>query len=210
MVWLSACAALALAGCSTNAKGGASTVTVSGTHADRLRQPAARAAPAARRPPTCSTPSSSRSSTRAARPASSRSSSTRLDGHELSDNARTAIENTTSIAYLGELQPGTSQISVEITNQQGLLVVSPTDTAVVPDPAGAAAGRDLAVVLLPVAIDLRRDVRAGGPELGHRGEGDRRRDAGPARLAAVRRPATASRTAPRPARRSRRTRRRPA
>ena len=31
VVWLSACAAIALAGCSTNAKGGASTVTVSGS-----------------------------------------------------------------------------------------------------------------------------------------------------------------------------------
>src|SRR5262249_7988323 len=53
----------------------------------------------------------------------------KLNGHELSDNARTAIENKSSIAYLGELQPGTSQIPVEIVNQQGLLVVSPADTA---------------------------------------------------------------------------------
>lgn len=48
---------------------------------------------------------------------------------ELSDNARTAIEDQSAIAYLGELQPGTSQISVEIVNQQGLLEVSPSDTA---------------------------------------------------------------------------------
>ncbi len=54
----------------------------------------------------------------------------KLDGRELSDNARTAIEHRSAIAYLGELQPGTSQISVEITNQQGVLEVSPTDTAV--------------------------------------------------------------------------------
>ena len=74
-------------------------------------------------------PSSSRSSMPAARPASTRSSSSQLDGHELSQNARTAIEDQRSIAYLGELQPGTSQIPVEITNQQGLLVVSPVDTA---------------------------------------------------------------------------------
>lgn len=53
----------------------------------------------------------------------------KLDGREISDNARTAIQNKTTIAYLGELQPGTSQISVEILNQQGVLVVSPADTA---------------------------------------------------------------------------------
>jgi branched-chain amino acid transport system substrate-binding protein len=54
----------------------------------------------------------------------------KLDGHVLSDNARTAIEDQSSIAYLGELQPGTSQISVPINNQLGLLQVSPLDTAI--------------------------------------------------------------------------------
>jgi len=54
----------------------------------------------------------------------------KLDGRELSDNARTAISDKTAIAYLGELQPGTSQVSVQILNQQGLLEVSPLDTAV--------------------------------------------------------------------------------
>jgi ABC-type branched-subunit amino acid transport system substrate-binding protein len=53
-----------------------------------------------------------------------------LDGRELSDNARTAIQDPTAIAYLGELQPGTSQVSVEILNQQGVLEISPADTAV--------------------------------------------------------------------------------
>ncbi len=52
-----------------------------------------------------------------------------LDGGELSDNARTAIQDSTAIAYLGELVPGTSQVSVEILNQQGVLEVSPADTA---------------------------------------------------------------------------------
>jgi len=54
----------------------------------------------------------------------------KLDGRELSDNARTAISDPTAIAYLGELVPGTSQTSVQILNQQGLLEVSPADTAV--------------------------------------------------------------------------------
>jgi ABC-type branched-subunit amino acid transport system substrate-binding protein len=53
-----------------------------------------------------------------------------LDGAKLSDNGRTAIEDQSAIAYLGELVPGTSQTSVEIVNQQGLLEVSPADTAV--------------------------------------------------------------------------------
>ena len=52
-----------------------------------------------------------------------------LHGRELSDNARTAIQDPTAIAYLGELEPGTSQVSVQILNQQGVLEVSPADTA---------------------------------------------------------------------------------
>ncbi|MGH2875791.1 MAG: hypothetical protein ACRDLV_06035, partial [Solirubrobacteraceae bacterium] len=53
-----------------------------------------------------------------------------LDGTKLSDNARTAIQDKSSIAYLGELEPGTTPQSLEITNQLDLLQVSPTDTAV--------------------------------------------------------------------------------
>ena len=52
-----------------------------------------------------------------------------LDGKEISADARTAIQDTTAIAYLGELVPGTSQDSVAITNELGILQVSPTDTA---------------------------------------------------------------------------------
>lgn len=50
---------------------------------------------------------------------------------ELSANARAALQDhqQDAIAYLGELQPGTSQVSVEILNQQGVLEVSPADTA---------------------------------------------------------------------------------
>jgi branched-chain amino acid transport system substrate-binding protein len=53
-----------------------------------------------------------------------------LHGAKISDNARTAISNNTAIAYLGEIEPGTSGTSVQITNQLGLLQISPTDTAV--------------------------------------------------------------------------------
>ena len=53
-----------------------------------------------------------------------------LQGAELSDNARTAVQDKSAIAYLGEIGPGTSQDTVPITNELGLLQVSPTDTAV--------------------------------------------------------------------------------
>lgn len=46
-----------------------------------------------------------------------------------SDNARKAIEDSSAIAYIGEVQPGLSVNSVGITNAEDLLQVSPTDTA---------------------------------------------------------------------------------
>jgi branched-chain amino acid transport system substrate-binding protein len=48
----------------------------------------------------------------------------------VSDDARTAVSDKTAIAYLGEIQPGTSGVSVQINNELGLLQISPTDTAV--------------------------------------------------------------------------------
>ncbi|HET7050304.1 MAG TPA: ABC transporter substrate-binding protein [Solirubrobacteraceae bacterium] len=53
----------------------------------------------------------------------------KLGGAKASDNARSAIEDTSSIAYLGELDPGLSADSLGITNAQDLLQVTPTDTA---------------------------------------------------------------------------------
>ncbi|HEX3688605.1 MAG TPA: ABC transporter substrate-binding protein [Solirubrobacteraceae bacterium] len=52
-----------------------------------------------------------------------------LHGKEITDNARRAVQDSSAIAYLGEIEPGTSQDSVQITNELGLLEVSPTDTA---------------------------------------------------------------------------------
>jgi ABC-type branched-subunit amino acid transport system substrate-binding protein len=49
---------------------------------------------------------------------------------ELSENARTAISDSSTIAYLGEIAPGTSEGTIGITNAQDILQVSPTDTAV--------------------------------------------------------------------------------
>jgi len=48
----------------------------------------------------------------------------------VSDNARTVIQDDTSIAYLGELIPGLSADSLGITNAENILQVTPTDTAV--------------------------------------------------------------------------------
>ncbi len=53
-----------------------------------------------------------------------------VHGATVSDDARAAISNKTTIAYLGEIEPGTSGTSVQITNQLGLLQISPIDTAI--------------------------------------------------------------------------------
>jgi branched-chain amino acid transport system substrate-binding protein len=50
-------------------------------------------------------------------------------GGKLSDNARSAIGDLTTVAYIGELVPGTSGQTIGITNAQDVLQVSPTDTA---------------------------------------------------------------------------------
>jgi branched-chain amino acid transport system substrate-binding protein len=47
---------------------------------------------------------------------------------KLTANARTAVTDSSAIAYLGEIVPGTSQDTVPITNELGLLEISPTDT----------------------------------------------------------------------------------
>src|SRR5689334_10575130 len=53
-----------------------------------------------------------------------------LSGAKLSDNARTAIQNKGAIAMLGDVLPGDSVNTMGIVNAQGLLQVSPTDTAI--------------------------------------------------------------------------------
>jgi hypothetical protein len=50
-------------------------------------------------------------------------------GTHLSDNARAAIIDTSTIAYLGEIAPGASDQTVGITNALSVLQVSPTDNA---------------------------------------------------------------------------------
>jgi len=52
-----------------------------------------------------------------------------VQGKELSYNARSAIEDSSTVAYLGELAPGASADSIGITNAEDVLQVSPTDTA---------------------------------------------------------------------------------
>jgi branched-chain amino acid transport system substrate-binding protein len=51
-------------------------------------------------------------------------------GNEVSASARAAVEDKKTIAYLGEIAPGTSGVALQITNQVGVLQLSPTDTAV--------------------------------------------------------------------------------
>jgi branched-chain amino acid transport system substrate-binding protein len=48
---------------------------------------------------------------------------------KISDQARTAIQDQTAIAYLGEVVPHSSYASLGITNALDLLQISPTDTA---------------------------------------------------------------------------------
>ena len=48
---------------------------------------------------------------------------------QVADNARTAVSNSSTVAYLGEVVPGMSEQSVPITNELGILEVSPTDNA---------------------------------------------------------------------------------
>ena len=52
-----------------------------------------------------------------------------VHGGEISDQARTVIQDKTAIAYLGEVVPHSSYASLGITNALDLLQVSPTDTA---------------------------------------------------------------------------------
>jgi branched-chain amino acid transport system substrate-binding protein len=54
---------------------------------------------------------------------------TRVVSGKISDQARTAIQDKTAIAYLGEVVPHSSYASLGITNAVDLLQVSPTDTA---------------------------------------------------------------------------------
>ena len=130
---LAACVALAIAGCSTNASAGHSSITVSGHTLTVFgsQPPSGSGGQAATDMLDAERLALQQAGGKAGGSASNRYTIKfqALDSRDLSDNARAAIENPTAIAYLGELQPGSSQISVEITNQQGLLVISPADTA---------------------------------------------------------------------------------
>lgn len=53
----------------------------------------------------------------------------RSDPGQISLNARRAAQDQQTVAYLGELATGTSAISIPLTNEAGILQVSPFDTA---------------------------------------------------------------------------------
>ncbi len=64
-----------------------------------------------------------------------------VDSAKVSNNARTAIEDSGAIAYVGELTPGASADSMGITNAEDVLQVSPADTALeLTQPTAAVAG----------------------------------------------------------------------
>jgi branched-chain amino acid transport system substrate-binding protein len=53
----------------------------------------------------------------------------RSDPAQVSQNARRAVRNPRTVAYLGELATGSSAISIPLLNEAGILEVSPLDTA---------------------------------------------------------------------------------
>ncbi len=97
----------------------------------------------------------------------------RLGSSKLSDNARTAIQDKSAIAYIGEITPGSSADTLGITNAQDLLQISPTDTAVEltqPNPAVPGSpsryyeslktyGRTFARVVPTTALEAKAQVR---------------------------------------------------
>jgi len=118
--------AVAVAGCTSNGSG-SSAVTVSGKSLTIYLSDA----------PT-SQPQVARDVLDAERLAWSQQSSHTVGGFALrlkvlhgriSDQARTAIQDQTAIAYLGEIVPHSSYASLGITNALDLLQVTPTDTA---------------------------------------------------------------------------------
>ncbi len=121
-------AALVLAGCSTSTSGGTSAVIVAGANLTvYLGQPAGGVHSQPARDVLAAEQLAFGESNHKIGPYTVRLRT--LSAAKLSDDARTAIADQSAIAYLGELQPGSSQVSVEIVNQQGLLEVSPLDTA---------------------------------------------------------------------------------
>ena len=54
-----------------------------------------------------------------------KTASGRWDPNQVSENARQAVENPTTIAYIGDLDSGASAVSIPVTNETGILQVSP-------------------------------------------------------------------------------------
>jgi ABC-type branched-subunit amino acid transport system substrate-binding protein len=84
------------------------------------------------------------------------------------ENARTATSDSSSAAYIGELDSATTRTSLPITNEAGLLQVSPGATA--PDLTGAAPGpEDDPEIYQPSGEpNFARVVPVGGPLIGPR------------------------------------------
>ena len=111
-------------------------------------------------------------------------------GSTLSEQARTVIQDKTSIAYLGEVVPGSSAASLGITNALDILQVSPDRHRARAD-RDHARGRERARRVLRVAWHVRADVRAGGTDERRRGQGANPGDAEPGGQASCTSPRTA-------------------
>src|SRR3954470_4651951 len=65
-----------------------------------------------------------------------KTSTGRWDPNQTAENARQAVENPTTMAYIGDLDSGASAVSIPITNEAQILQVSPLSTyAGLPQPA---------------------------------------------------------------------------
>ena len=168
-----------------DAKGGASTVTVSGSTLTiyASQPPGGSGGQEAR---TCSTPSSSRSSRRAARPASSPSSSSSSTVTSCrttpARRSRTRARSPTSASCSRARRRSRSRSP---TSRACSWSARPTPrsylTQPVPPPVSSSPAS-----YYPARSTYGETFARVVPNSGHRGQGDRRRDAGPARLAAVR------------------------
>ena len=142
-----------------------------------------------------STASGSRSRTATGGPAGARSSSSQLDSSKpdgqtwdpelVEKNAERAADDRAAIAYLGELDLGGSAISVPVTNDEGILQISPLDglTSLTRDAARRPARRPRA--LLPERQAHVRAARADRPRRRRPRWSTGRASAAPRRIAIV-------------------------
>lgn len=90
----------------------------------------------------------------------------RSDPAQISLNARRAAKDPRTVAYLGELATGTSAISIPLTNEAGILQVSPLDTAMALTTASLAVAGSPERFYPKLRVLGRTFARAGTVEIG--------------------------------------------